>query len=289
MQFAYFPGCSLRSSGNDYDLSLRYVAHVLGIDLVEVRDWTCCGAFSASASSRLLSAALPLLNLSRAEQDGFDKVLAPCPDCLARFKAASLEFSGDPGLREKIDQVLDPKYRGTVTVYHPLELFLDMGLEKIGEKVKRRLSGLKVACYYGCLLNGPASVCRSDPAENPQGMDSIVRLLGAQPLQWSCKTGCCGNAMTWTRQEIVIKLANDILQAAGEAGADLIAVACPVCQLNLDGRQRQVEETYNVRYGIPILYITQLMGLAFGALPGELGIQKLITSPQEALGAVGLM
>jgi heterodisulfide reductase subunit B2 len=289
MRVAYFPGCSLRSSGNDYDLSLRYVARVLGVDLVEIRDWTCCGAFSAQASSRLLSTALPLLNLARAERDGFDRVLAPCPDCLARFKGANMEFSNDPGLREKVDQVLDPKYRGTVRVSHPLEVFLEMGLGRIQEKVKRRLSGLKVACYYGCLLTRPAEICRFDRVDDPQSMDSIARALGARPVEWTSKTSCCGNAMTWTRSDIVLKLANDLLQAARDAGADLIATACPVCQLNLDSRQNQIEETYQVRHGIPVVYITQLMGLSFGALPREVGIQKLITSPQEALGAVGLM
>jgi len=289
MRFAYFPGCSLSSSGYDYDLSLKYVAKALGIDLVEVRDWVCCGASSAHATSHLLSVSLPVLNLSHAEQDGFEKLIAPCLACLSRFKAANVELEHDAELKNKIHEVFDYKYQGKVKVYHPLEVFLELGMEKIRERMKRKLAGLKIACYYGCVLTRPPKICQFDNVENPQSMDTVVKTLGATPLEWSFKTECCGVSMTLTRSDIVLKLSNDILREAKESGADAIAVACPLCQANLDGRQRQIEETYKVRYGIPILYITQLMGLAFGAFPREVGIQKLITSPREALGSVGLM
>jgi heterodisulfide reductase subunit B len=289
MRFAYFPGCSLSSSGYDYDLSLKYVARALGIDLVEVKDWVCCGASSAHATSHLVSIALPVLNLSHAEKDGFEKLIAPCLACLSRFKAANVELEHDGKLRSEIHEVFDYKYQGKVKVYHPLEVFLEMGMDKIREKIRKKLSGLKIACYYGCVLTRPPNVCQFDNVEDPQSMDTIVRTLGATPLEWSFKTECCGVSMTLTRSDIVLKLSNDILRAAKEAGADAIAVSCPLCQANLDGRQRQIEETYNVRYRIPIIYITQLMGLAFGAFPKEVGIQKLITSPREALGSIGLM
>jgi heterodisulfide reductase subunit B len=289
MRTAYFPGCSLSSSGYDYNLSLKYVAKALGIDLVEVKDWVCCGASSAHATSHLLSVALPVLNLSHAEKDGFDKLIAPCLACLSRFKAANVELEHDAKLREEIHQIFDYKYQGKVKVYHPLEVFLEMGLEKIREKVRKRLTGLKVACYYGCVLTRPPKICQFDNMEDPQSMDSIARILGAETIDWSFKTECCGVSMTLTYSDIVLKLTNDILREAKEAGANAIAVACPLCQANLDGRQRQIEETYKVRYRIPILYITQLMGLAFGAFPKEVGIQKLITSPQEVLGSLGLM
>jgi heterodisulfide reductase subunit B len=289
MRTAYFPGCSLSSSGYDYNLSLKYVAKALGIDLVEVKDWVCCGASSAHATSHLLSVALPVLNLSHAEKDGFDKLIAPCLACLSRFKAANVELEHDAKLREEIHQIFDYKYQGKVKVYHPLEVFLEMGLEKIREKVRKRLTGLKVACYYGCVLTRPPKICQFDNMEDPQSMDSIARILGAETIDWSFKTECCGVSMTLTYSDIVLKLTNDILREAKEAGANAIAVACPLCQANLDGRQRQIEEAYKVRYRIPILYITQLMGLAYGAFPKEVGIHKLITSPIEVLGSIGLM
>ena len=289
MRFAYFPGCSLSSSGYDFNLSFKFVAQALGIDLVEVRDWVCCGASSAHAISHLLSVALPVLNLSHAEQDGFQRLIAPCLACLSRFKAANMELEHNADLRETIHQVFDYKYQGKIRVYHPLEVFLELGLEKIRERIRKRLSGLRIACYYGCVLTRPPKIAQFDNVEDPQSMDSIVRVLGAIPVPWSFKTECCGVSMTLTRSDIVLKLSNDILREAKEAGANAIAVCCPLCQANLDGRQRQIEETYKARYGIPILYITQLMGLAFGAFLKEVGIQKLITSPRDVLGSVGLM
>lgn len=289
MQYAYYPGCSLSASASDFNLSLKYVARALGIDLVEVEDWVCCGASSAHAISHLLTIALPVLNLSHAERAGFRHLIAPCLACLSRFKAANVELEHDADLRAKIDQVFDQRYQGTVKVYHPLEVFLNLGLEKIGRRVRKKLAGLKIASYYGCVLTRPPEVCGFDDVENPQSMDSIIRVLGAEPVDWSYKTECCGVSMTLTRSDIVLKLTNDILREAKEVGADAISVACPLCQANLDGRQRQIEETYKSRYRLPILYITQWMGLAFGAFPKEVGIQKLITSPQEVLGPIGLM
>ncbi len=289
MKYGYFPGCSLGSFGYDYHLSLKYVTKALGIALIEVKDWVCCGASSAYATSHLLSIALPVLNLSHAEKDGLDKLIAPCPACLSRFKATNFELEQDAGLKNDIWKVFDYKYRGTVKVYHPLEVFAEMGVEKIRKRIRKKLGGLKVACYYGCLLTRPPQIAQFDNAENPQSMDTLVRALGAETIDWSFKTECCGAVMTLTRSDMVLKLSNDILREAKEAGANAIAVACPLCQANLDGRQRQIEETYNTRYGIPILYFTQLMGLAFGALPQEVGIQKLITSPQDVLGPVGLL
>jgi len=259
------------------------------MDLVEVKDWVCCGASSAHATSHLLSIALPVLNLSHAERDGFDKLIAPCLACLSRFKAANLELKRDAELKKKVDEVTDYKYQGKVKAYHPLEVFPEIGFDRIRERIRKKLSGLKVACYYGCVLTRPPGVAQFDQTENPQSMDTIVRLLGGESVDWSYKTECCGVSMTLTRSDIVLKLSNDILREAKEAGANAIVVCCPLCQANLDGRQRQIEETYGVRYRLPILYITQLMGLAFGAYPKEVGIQKLITSPSEVLGPLGLM
>ena len=290
MRYAYFPGCSLGASASDYDLSLRMVCRALDIELVEVRDWVCCGASSAHATSHLLSIAMPVLNLSHAEADGFDRLIAPCLACQARFKAANKEMQEDPKVREKIHRAFDYRYRGTVRVYHPLEVMMEEGMmERIRSRVRNRLSGLKVACYYGCVLTRPPEVAQFDICEDPQSMDSIVRALGSEPLDWSYKTECCGVSMTLTRSDIVLKLSNDIFREAKEVGADAIAVCCPLCQANLDTRQIQIEDRYRVRYGIPVLYFTQLMGLAFGAFSKELGLEKLITSPEDALEICGLM
>jgi len=289
MRFAYYPGCSLSSSGIEFNISFKYVARSLGIELFEVRDWVCCGASSAHSTSHLLSIALPTLNLIHAEKDGFDKLIAPCVACLLRFKVANIELEKNPELRNLIHKLFGYEYQGKLRVYHPLEVFHEIGLDKIKSKVKKKLSGLKIACYYGCVLTRPPKVARFDDVENPQSMDSILRALGAETIDWSYKTECCGVSMTLTRSDIVLKLSNDILREAKEAGANLISVCCPLCQANLDGRQKQIEEVYKTSYGIPILYITQLMGLSFGACPEEVGLEKLITSPREVLGAIGVM
>jgi heterodisulfide reductase subunit B len=290
MRYAYFPGCSLSGTASDYDLSLRTVCRALDIALVEVRDWVCCGASSAHATSHLLSIAMPVLSLSHAEADGFERLVAPCLACLSRLKAANREMQEDPTVREKIHRAFDYQYRATVKVYHPLELLTEEGMmDKIRSRVRKKLSGLKVACYYGCVLTRPPKVAQFDICEDPQSMDSIIRALGGESLYWSYKTECCGVSMTLTRSDIVLKLSGDILRAAKEVGADAIAVCCPLCQANLDSRQIQIAEKYGVHYGIPIIYFTQLMGLAFGAFPGELGLEKLITSPRAALEVCGLM
>ena len=289
MRFAYYPGCSLSSSGYDYNLSFKYVAEVLQIDLTEVRDWVCCGASSGHSTSHLTSIALPAITLAHAEQDGFEKLVAPCLACLARCKATNFEMEHDPQLRAKVHEVLDYKYQGKVKVYHPLEVFLEIGMEKIREKIRRKLAPLKIVSYYGCVLTRPPKIAQFDNLENPRSMDTILAVLGATPLDWSFKTECCGVSMTLTYSDIVLKLSNDLFHEAREAGAEAIAVCCPLCQANLDGRQQQIEEKYKTRYRLPVLYITQLMGLAFGATPKELGLDKLLTSPREVLGSIGLM
>ncbi len=284
MKLAYFPGCSLGSFGYDYHVSLKYACKALGIDLVEVEDWVCCGGFSAHVTSHLLSIALPVLNLSHAEKAGLNQLVAPCSICVARFNAANSELAHDANLMKTIHEVFEYSYQGKVKVYHPLELFFEAGVEKIRERMRKKLTGLKVACYYGCLRTE-----RLERVQDPQAMDSIIRALGAETMDWSLKTKCCSGLATLSMPDMVLKLSNDILNGAKKAGANAIAVACPLCQVNLDARQRQIEETYHTQYGIPILYFTQLVGLAFGAYPQELGIQKLTTSPREVLGSIGLM
>jgi heterodisulfide reductase subunit B len=211
----------------------------------------------------------------------------PCLACLSRFKAANVELEHDASLREKFIKFSTINIRGKLKSII-LGGLLEIGLDKIKERVRKKLTGLKIACYYGCVLTRPPKIAQFDNVENPKhGFHG--QSIGSLPIEWSFKTECCGVSMTLTRSDIVVKLSIDILREAKETGANAIAVSCPLCQANLDGRQRQIEEAYKTRYGIPIIYITQLMGLAFGAFPKEVGIQKLITSPREALGSVGLM
>ncbi len=290
MGYAYFPGCSLSASAQDYDTSFRWVCRFLGIELEEVKDWVCCGASSAHATSHLLTVAIPAISLSHAEQEGFDRLVAPCLACQSRMKAANQMFETDQALRKKVNEVLEGGYRGTVRVFHPLEVFLsDIGLDSLGERVTRRLAGLRVACYYGCALTRPPKVCQFDNTEYPMSMDRILRSVGLETLDWAYKTECCGVSMTLTRADMVVHLSHRILRAAKEVGADVIAVCCPLCQTNLDTRQGQIAEKYGVRLDIPVLYFTQLLGIVYGAYSGELGLSRLMVSPQRALEDYGIL
>jgi heterodisulfide reductase subunit B len=290
MRYAYFPGCTLGASARDYDMSFRWVCRSLGIDIQEIRNWVCCGAFSAHATSRLLGVAMPAVNLARAEQEGFNHMIVPCIVGLARMRAAQHALEVDRSLGKRVNEVLEEGYNGTVRPVHPLEVLLnEVGVETLGARVNRRLRGLKVVCYYGCSFTRPPEVARFDNTEYPMSMDNVLRSVGLETLDWAYKTECCGINMTVTRADIVLHLARRILKAAKTAGADVIAVGCPFCQANLDMRQGQIAEAYGERFDIPILYFTQLLGIVYGAYSRELGLGRPMVSPQRALENYGIL
>ena len=284
-KYAYYPGCSLHSTGSEYDVSFRAVCERLGIDIEEIKGWICCGTSPAHCTSRLLSLALPYENLCLAEKMGATDVVAPCAACFARLKTAMHEASEDPKVAGQISEALDRPLPKSMNVLSPLEIFC--GREGIGDAVVRELPGLRVACYYGCLLTRPSKVMQFDECEYPMTMDEILRSMGIATLDWSYKTECCGGALAMTRTDVVLKLTRDILEEAKAVGANAIAVACPLCHVNLDTRQEEVEREYRVKYGLPIFYFTQLMGLALAVPSDELGLNKHFVSADELLSGVG--
>lgn len=287
MKYAYYPGCSLESSAKEYDLSLRACCQFTGVELVEIPDWVCCGASSAHAMSHLLSIALPAKALIQTEAMGFHQVIAPCVACLTRLKVASMEMAEDEGLKRDVETVLESTYRGDVRVRNVLDVFHnDVGLENIRQAVVAPLKGLKVACYYGCLLTRPPHIAQFDDVENPHSMDDLMQAVGAETVDWSFKTDCCGVSMSLTETDVALLLTNKILEGARDAGADCVAVACPLCQSNLDLRQKDIGNKFGTFYNLPILYFTQLMGLAFGATARDVGLNKVIVDPYTVLGAI---
>jgi heterodisulfide reductase subunit B len=280
-KYAYYPGCSLHSTGSEYDVSFRAVCEKLGIQIDEIKGWVCCGTSPAHCTSRLLSLALPLENLRRAQKMGMTEVVAPCAACFARLKTALYEAAQDPEIADQIREVLGGSLPSSVDVVSPLQIF--NGRTNIAKAVTKQLSGLKVVCYYGCLLTRPSKVMQFDECEYPMAMDNVLRSLGITTLDWSYKTDCCGGALAMTRTDVVLKLTHDILEEAAAVGANAIAVACPLCHVNLDTRQAEVEEEYGARYGLPVFYFTQLMGLAFGIPPDKLGLQKHFVSADALL------
>jgi len=283
-KYAYYPGCSLHSTGSEYDVSFRAVCEKLGIEIEEVKGWICCGTSPAHCTSRLLSLALPFENLSLAEKMGMTEVVAPCAACFSRLKTAIYEAAEDSEMAGKISEVLNTPLPKSVNVLSPLEIFGDGAA--LAEAVERQLPELKVVCYYGCLLTRPAKVMQFDECEYPMAMDELLRSLGITTLDWSYKTDCCGGALAMTRTDVVLKLTHDIFEEAKAVGANAIAVACPLCHVNLDTRQEEVEQQYDTHYGMPVFYFTQLMGLAFGISSDKLGLQKHFVSADELLTGI---
>ncbi len=279
MKIAFYPGCSNHGTSREYEMSTRAVFKDLSIELEEVPDWVCCAASPGHHHSKLLSISLGAYNLLQAKPMNLP-VLTTCAACYARLSATNYELKHDPELAAKVSQTIEDTYDGSVPVRHIVDfLFDDLGLKEIEKKVHRPLEGLKVACYYGCLLTRPPDYATVDDTEEPRKMERILESIGAEPVDWSHRTECCGAAFPFSRVDIVEKLAAEILVAATKAGADCIAVVCPMCNANLDMRQGGASRIAGRKLRIPIVYLTELIGLAYGHKPKDLGLNlHLVTT-----------
>ena len=283
MELGYYPGCCMESTAKAYDISTVAVLKELGVDLVEIEDWNCCGSTPAHQTGHLLSMALSARNLSLGEGHGVDKMTTPCVACYSHLKTAEIEFESESEADE-INKVLEQPYNGTVSVYNLIEVLVDLiGIDTIAKKVKKSLDGLKVVPFYGCLLTRPEKITDFDHPTDPQSMDQLLEVLGTEVLQWGAKTNCCGAAYSLTDTDIVVKHCGDILEEAKAVDADMIVVACPLCQLNLDTRQSEVEKEIGKKLDIPVLYITELLGLSLGISRSDLAIGKRLISSKSIL------
>ncbi len=284
MKYAYYPGCSLHSTAKEYDMSIRAAFRGLNIGLEEIPEWVCCGASSAHVTSEILAHALPAKTLAGVDRDA-KGVVVPCIACYSRFRTANTALREDPELRAQVKSAVGVVYNGEIPVRHPLDVIVnDYGLDAIREKVSKELAGLRVASYYGCLLTRPPEIASFDrDPENPTSMDDLVVALGGEVADWPYKTECCGASLSFTRTDIALRLSRDVLAMAADADADCIAVACPMCQSNLDLRQRAINRKYGTSFEIPIIYFTQLIGLALGIAPRELGLGLHSVNPKNLL------
>ena len=286
MKYAYYPGCSAESTARDLNQSALAVVRALGINFEEPKGWTCCGATAGHQTDRLLAVSLPAANLAKVQDMKLDMVVN-CAACYNRMKVANHEITAHPEIRQGVRETLERDYDGSVKVRHLVEVLLeDVGLPAITRSLKRSLNGLKVACYYGCLLVRPPGVVKFDDPENPKSLDRLVTAMGGEPLDWPCKVECCGGGLALSRTDVVLKLTESILNTAVWAGADCIAVSCPMCQMNLDFRQRDINKQIGTKYQIPIVYITQLLGLCLGISADELGFEKLMVPATNVLKKV---
>ncbi len=256
----------------------------LSIDYREVPDWNCCGASAAHSYDENLALAVSYRNLVMAEQVSEDLV-APCSACFNRLKTADYKFNNLPEKREWLLENTGLKYSGGVNVQHFAELMLRSDVkEKIKDMSVVSLAGLNVAVYYSCMLMRPTEVTGFDDPNNPDRLDKFVSELGAVPLEWSHKTECCGATFALSDVDIVYDLTYKILSSAKQAGADCIVTVCPLCQSNLDLRQKGVENKFGKSINLPILYISQLIGLGLGVPPKKLGLHKHSVNTMKMLG-----
>ena len=255
---------------------------------VFARPFSRCGATPAHVKSRLLSIALPIISCASAEKMGLD-ILTCCAACDNRLKTANHELSEDAALRAQVNELIEEEYRGTVKVYHLLEVLSEqVGTTEIAEQVVRPLSGLKVAPYYGCLIARLPEVLRVDAVENPTMLDRLFEAAGAEIIEWPYKTECCGASMTLASTQTVIRLSGEILRAAKHADCDCIVVVCPLCQANLDMFQGEASARLGEPLNVPVLYFTQLLGLAADVEPERLGLNRLIVNPAPVLAKIGV-
>lgn len=272
MNFGYYPGCSQTGSAKEYDISLRKVAEKLGAEFNEVNDWSCCGATSAHVTNHKLAAALAMRNIVLAGKQGLDNMIAPCAACYNRLLLTQYEILKHKELKKETEDILSEKIEKEVPVFNILDLFLKIGINKISEKKKYDLSNITAACYYGCLLVRPAEITKSDDTENPENMEKIVEATGAKTVDWNFKVECCGAAHSVARRNIVLDLSRKIIEDARSHGANVIITACPMCHTNLDMRQRAMKKEFPGHEEFPVLYISELIGLALGMNEKELGI-----------------
>lgn len=286
MNYAYFPGCSAESTARDMHQSTLAVAQSLGIQLVEPKGWTCCGATAGHQTDRVLAVALSAATLAKVKSLGLDLVVN-CAACYNRMKVANHEVATNPQVRAKVAEAIGRDYDGSVRIRHFLEVLLeDVGVGKIAGALRGSLAGMKVASYYGCLLVRPHEVTGFDDPENPTSLDRMVAAMGGTALEWPHKVECCGGGLSMSRTDVVVNLTDSIVGMAKAAGAECIAVSCPMCQINLDMRQLDVAKVKGRRHDVPVLYITQLLGLCLGIPAGQLGLNKLMISPERIVKAV---
>jgi heterodisulfide reductase subunit B len=278
-EVGYYPGCSLHSLAKEFNQSALAVLETLERTPVEPKGWICCGSSPAHRVDHKLSIQLPTESLVLFEQEGISEVTLPCAMCFNRFRTAARELRLDSDLKEEIEGELNTSYQDSLVISSLLDYIVNtIGLEDVAEKVHKPLEGLNVACYYGCLLTRPPEITGSDEPEYPMGMDRLIKTLGGTPVDWDYKVSCCGASLTLTNTDIVLEMSRDILENARARGADLVAVACPMCHANVDGRQMQMDNFKP----LPTLYFTQLMALAFGQTE-EAGLKYNMVDPRPLL------
>jgi heterodisulfide reductase subunit B2 len=273
MKIGIYPGCSLTGSARDYNESVFALAEAFEMDFVQIPDWNCCGATAAHNLNKDLSLALPARILALAEKNGLDEIIVPCAACYSRLVVTQAELRKNPELKNKINEIIEMEYRGTSRILNVIEWIDKYIIPKIDGKVVNPYNH-KVACYYGCLLVRPNKILNYDRAEDPQTMDLVMSKIGAEPVEYPYKTECCGAGLSISRTDIVSKLSGKIIEDAEYRGAEAIIVACPMCHSNLDMRRNDINKYWNKEFSIPVVFVTQAIGLAIGLSGAKVGLRR---------------
>lgn len=273
MKIGFYPGCSMEGTAREYNESVKAVASAFDIELVSVKDWNCCGATAAHSLNRKLSLALPARILALAMEQGLKQLVVPCASCYNRLLVTLHEIRENDELRKEIEEQIGLPLLGEIEIMNVLQFIALYLKEHIKEKITHPFKH-SVACYYGCLLVRPHKILKFDRVEDPQTMDEIIYLIGGKPLDWAFKTECCGAGLSVSRTDLVAKLSGNIVEDAETRGAEAIVVACPMCHSNLDMRRKQIDRYLEKNAAIPVMYITQALGLAIGLTPREVGLER---------------
>jgi heterodisulfide reductase subunit B2 len=285
MKLGYFPGCSLHATAREYEESLRVVLPALDITLEEIQDWACCGATSAHATNHTLGVALPARTLMQAEKQNLNQIFAPCAACYNRLASAQHALAHDKTTASRVQSLLGHSFANPIKILSIAQLLSGL-TEEIRKSVKNPLKSVKVACYYGCLLVRPPEICKFDDPEAPSSLENIVSATGATPVRWDMALECCGGGFSLSRTASVVRLSRAILRSARRAGAQALAVACPMCHSNLDFRQQAINRLNAGEAPMPILFISQLVGLSLGLKPTQLGLERHFVNPQPFLNSI---
>jgi heterodisulfide reductase subunit B len=293
MKYAYFPGCSATATGIPFTLSAGYVGERIGIELAEIPDWCCCGTSAALVTDGDLAVALPARSLALAERmDPELTVATPCAGCYSSLKGAVHYVRSSEENRRRVEALIEMPYAARADVMSFLEVMaLPKSREAIASALTSGLHGLKVASYYGCALVRPVEVCAFDDPENPQSMDGLMAIAGAEPVDWAFKTECCGASHQISEPKAARRLVERIFEDAAACGAEAIATACPLCMLNLDMREREINARRAVQgkalFNIPVYYFTELLGIAMGGSMRQLGIDRHFWPAEDTARTAG--
>ncbi len=269
----FYPGCSLEGTAREYNESIFSLAKLFDIKMVQVPDWNCCGATAAHNINKMLSLSLPARILAQAEKAGMKELIVPCAACYNRLMVVQHELFKDPDIKSEVENIMGMKLTSPIKIKNVIEFIQDYILPDLPGKMTSPF-GKKVACYYGCLLVRPHDVLKFDRVEDPQSMDEVMSAVGAEPIDWPFKTECCGAGFSMSRTDIVARLSGKIVKEARDREAAAIIVACPMCHSNLDMRRNVIDKLLGYKSEIPVIYITQAIGMACGLSPKETGTQR---------------